>query len=422
MASSSDPSRVDFGGDEGWLTADQVAEVLSIKRATVYAYVSRGLLQRSVAMDGRTSLFERAQVEELRLGRKPGSPGELRTILATSITKIAEGKVLLRGRDLVADVRSGASFPDVADRIWESDNTAAWEELFGDCSSEPELAAALDLQPLDRLRVAVALASSADPFRSDLNPAVVRRTGPRLIKSMIDGLPMSASRTRTALESESGSVVAGSLWARLTEEEPTPAKVRCLDATMALLADHELAASTFAARVAASTRADPYSVVSAGLGALGGPLHGAASAGVHAALKLFEEHRDTEAGLVAAVSSSGAMAGFGHTIYRKVDPRYDLLVELVTDAWSSDPRLLNLDRYQRMVAQRTEAAPNVDLGLGLLTYLSGMRADAGEVIFAVSRTAGWIGHAMEEYQERPLRLRPKGHYVGRVAVEHRSQE
>ena len=414
MALQSDPSRINSAGDDGWMTAEQVAEVLSLKRATVYAYVSRGLLQRTVALDGRTSLFERSEVEALRTGRNSGSAGELRTILSTSITKIAEGSVLIRGRNLVDEVSRGAGFSDIADLIWEADNKGIWSNLFAASEAPDWPLGDIDLSPLDRLRVAVALASSRDPFRLDLSPPVVRRTGPRLIKAMIDCFAFRGEPNPNPTDAF-GMVVAVALWPRLSPSKPTTLQLRCLDVTLALMADHGLAASTFAARVAASTRADPYAVVGAGLGAIGGPLHGAASAGVHRALRSIEVGGELEVAPGAA-TALGPMAGFGHTIYRNVDPRYGLLLELVTEAWSDDPRLDALEEYRRLVAERTEAAPNVDLGLGLLTYLAGMKSDAGEVIFAISRTAGWIGHAMEEYEERPLRLRPKGHYVGPLHI------
>lgn len=400
-------SRTIADGGEGWLTAEQVAGILGIKRATVYAYVSRGQLHRKVALDGRTSLFDRRAVEALRLGRRPDRPGELRTILATAITRIAEDSVLIRGHDLIGAVRNGWGFLDVANIIWES--TGA--DLADDDRPESELWPFSDTgATLDRLRIAVCVASSSDPLRSDLSPSTVRRTARRLINAMIAGVgPDGASPT----EADQGDVSpASSLWTRLSPLDPTPQRVRCLDAAMALLADHGLAASTFAARIAASTRADPYSVVIAGLGALGGPLHGAASSGVHHVLADLAGDDDPLALISRSQRQWGHIPGFGHTVYRRVDPRYLVLHELVAETWRGDRRLDDFLTYRNTVARRTEAAPNIDLALGLLTYLADMVPEAGEVIFAVSRAAGWLGHALEEYDEKPLRLRPKGHYVG----------
>ncbi|MFV2039863.1 MAG: citrate/2-methylcitrate synthase, partial [Acidimicrobiales bacterium] len=181
---------------------------------------------------------------------------------------------------------------------------------------------------------------------------------------------------------------------------------------LALLADHGLAASTFGARVAASVRADPYSVVATGLGIVGGTLHGAASGAVHDVLD--EADRSGNVGLAVGEAHRryGRNPGFGHTIYQTEDPRYHALMARVSDAWSEDARLATVHGVRDLVSERTDAVANVDLALGSLTWLAGMDRDAGEAIFAIARTAGWIAHALEEYEEQPLRFRPQARYAG----------
>ena len=120
-------------------------------------------------------------------------------------------------------------------------------------------------------------------------------------------------------------------------------------------------------------------------------------------------------------SSPASIPGFGHTIYRSQDPRFAALCAAVERAWPGDVRLRVLDQYRRSIGTRTESAPNVDLALGFLTWMAEMDPGAGEAIFAVSRCAGWVGHAMEEYEERPLRLRPRGHYVGPLPIDERTR-
>jgi len=431
MAVPTDPSRIDVDGHAGWLTAAQVAELLGVKRATVYAYVSRGLLHRRLALDGRTSLFDRNEVEGMRSGRRSTPPGELRAVLASGITRVAEDSILIRGRSLTAAVEGGIRFTQIADLIWGGDNTDLWADLFGSAPSAAEtggspptgpsdlLAAAGDkLSPLDRLRLAVIVAANADPLRHDLSAPVVRRTGPRLIKAMIEGLP-SVDPGGREFPDHNDWPVAGALWARLSTTTPSVAKLHCLDAALALLADHGLAASTFACRVAASTRADPYAVVGTGLGVVSGPLHGAASSAVHDVLARLADHDDPLADhddpLVATTdkSSSGqGLPGFGHSIYRRQDPRFAVMSRLVNEAWNGDRRLMLVERYHRAATERTDAPANVDLVLGALTLLADMSPQAGEIIFAVARTSGWLGHAIEEYGERPLRIRPKAQYTG----------
>ncbi len=424
MTTAGDASRTDVEGTGGWLTAAQVAEALGVKRETVYAYVSRGILHRRMALDGRTSLFDRQQIDDIRRGGRGAATGELGTVLATAITRVAEGSLVVRGRDLVQLVESGVGFEAVAELIWQADHPGRWETLIDRVPlvvAEPAEAA---MPVLDRFRIAVASAAAADPFRDDLSAAVVRRTAPRIIRAMVDSMPavdgsqldQPGHRRSDAPDDGPPMPMAGLLWPRLSAQQPTPAKLRALDVALALLADHGLATSTFAVRVAASVRAGPYAVVGAGLGALDGPLHGAASGDVHRSLAVVAAGGDVATELTGRDWSAGSTPGFGHSIYRSRDPRFSALAAAVARAWPDDPRRLVLDEYRRTIGARTESAANVDLALGFLTWMAGMTPEAGEAIFAVSRSAGWLGHAMEEYQERPLRLRPRGHYVGPLPI------
>ena len=257
----------------------------------------------------------------------------------------------------------------------------------------------------------VARSSSADPLRHDLSPKSVRAVGRRLIPALAVGL-QAPSPPLTSQRHARVHTIAGALWARLAQRRPDEAELDALDAAMALLVDHGLASSTFAARIAASVRADPYSVVTTGLGAFGGPLHGSASAGVHDLLT--ETERTGSASEAAGIvrRRMGGYPGFGHTVYQLQDPRYGALMARLIDAFGDDPRLVNVYRVRDVIGERTDAIPNVDLAIGALTYLASMGADAGEVIFAVARTAGWLAHAMEEYAEKPLRFRTKAKYAG----------
>jgi citrate synthase len=194
-------------------------------------------------------------------------------------------------------------------------------------------------------------------------------------------------------------------------DPPTPTQLRALDVALALLVDHGLAASTFAARIAASVRADPYSVIATGLGPLAGPRHGAASAAVH---ELYAHvAADGVAAAVGALQRRGTeLPGFGHAVYTRQDPRYGSLMAALIDGWADDPRLADVYRLRDLVGERGGGVPNIDLALGALTWLAGMPAEAGEVIFAVARSVGWLAHALEEYDERPLRFRPQARYIG----------
>jgi citrate synthase len=199
--------------------------------------------------------------------------------------------------------------------------------------------------------------------------------------------------------------VAERLWKALRDGEARARaeQVRALDAALILLADHELAASTFAARVAASAWAGPYRVILAGLGPLGGALHGGAGVAVEALIDEVVTGADPGEALDARLAR-GPVPGFGHRVYRDRDPRADHLLGRL----SPDPVVATL---LDAAAQRQMPAPNVDLALAALVRSHGLRPGSSATIFTVARIAGIVAHGLEEYEHR-LRFRPRASYVG----------
>jgi citrate synthase len=174
-----------------------------------------------------------------------------------------------------------------------------------------------------------------------------------------------------------------------------------------LLVDHDLAVSTVAARVAASTRAHPYAVVSTGLSAMEGPLHGGASS--LAFTMLGDAVRSDAKAVVAEHLRSGRdLPGFGHSLYPDGDPRAAALL----DRLAHEPSAARVLETVSRLSDASRQHPNVDLVLAALAHAAGMGRTAGEVVFAVARSVGWIAHALEEYDEAPLRFRGQGRYRG----------
>ncbi len=177
-----------------------------------------------------------------------------------------------------------------------------------------------------------------------------------------------------------------------------------------------MAISTLAARAAASARANAYAVVTAGLGALDSLLHGNASVEAARMLARIVSGESPERVVADTVAARrGAVPGFGQALYPGIDPRARAILGMLRAVDGAEPVLDAVERTTRMLGVRTGVHPNVDFGLGALTLATGMAADAGEVIFATARSVGWIAHALAEYQERPLRLRPVGRYVERLS-------
>jgi citrate synthase len=167
--------------------------------------------------------------------------------------------------------------------------------------------------------------------------------------------------------------------------------------------------------VAASARADPYAVVLAGLGPVAGPLHGGASAG---ARRMLDAAAGSGAGpaLAEALETSGSYPGFGHPLYPDGDPRARVLLDLVRAAAGGRPAMNVTDEVLTLARRRAHLEPNVDFALAALGSVASMPTTAGEVIFSIARMAGWLAHAIEEYEEVPLRFRPRARYVGRPSA------
>jgi citrate synthase len=182
-----------------------------------------------------------------------------------------------------------------------------------------------------------------------------------------------------------------------------------VNAALVLMADHELATSTMAVRVAASTRADLYDVLLAGLGTIAGPLHGGASQQVTALLGEARLH-----GVERAVNDSlrwqGVLPGFGHSVYKRGDARCTVLLGLFEEMASPEDVELVRDLVG-LAADHDIPPPNVDLALASMAWATGMPPDAGRTLFTVARVAGWTAHYLEELEERPLRYRARAVYA-----------
>ncbi|MFD0304005.1 citrate/2-methylcitrate synthase [Streptomyces sp. NPDC127119] len=400
-------------GEERRISTRQAAELLGVKPETVYAYVSRGRLGSQINPGGRGSTFDPQEVEALarRNRREPAmsSPTAGTLSVRTRITLIDKDRYYFRGVD-ATELAARHSYEEVAEWLWTgvlrpgATFTAPGESLT--VARRAVDALPEHTSPTDRLRVAAIAAAAADPLRFDLSEQSVLGTARTLIPTLVAALPPKRHDQRD------DGPLAHRLWARLSGREASEASLRALDTALALLVDHDLAASTLAVRVAASARAHPYAAVSAGLGVLEGPLHGAASGLAHRML-LDVLDRGTAAPVIADELRAGRrVPGLGHRLYAGEDPRARALFALLEDIPDAAPALAAAHDVVTTTARHVPLHANVDLALAVLTASSGMPASAGETIFAVARTAGWIAHTLEEYGEAPLRMRPSGHYVG----------
>jgi citrate synthase len=381
------------------LTTEDVAHRLGVKPSTVYAYVSRGLLKSRRNAEGKGSLFARADVDAFVAHRKRTTT----PVVQTGITLIQYGSLFYRGFE-ATKLAFTTRFESVVTLLWTGDlNDVALTPAPALLAVARPTAAGLPAaaRTTDHLRVIVAAAATADPLRFDTARTAVATTGRALLATMVEALP-------SAVAPLSPASLAEALWHRLSLTQPTGAELRLLNAALILLADHDIAASTLAARVAASTRANPYAVVGAGLAALDGPLHGAASGLAHGMLAEASTRNDPVATIADYLRAGDPIPGFGHHLYPDGDPRATALISELPAGRVRDVT----DHIIETMRTRSGVHPNIDLALAAFTLQYGMPADAGEAIFAVARTAGWIAHALEEYEARPLRFRFSAQYAG----------
>ena len=278
-----------------YLSTAQVAARLGVKPETVYAYVSRGLLVSTRIPMVRGSLFAVDEVEQLasREGARRTAGGSVEHI-RSQLTLLAEDELYFRGKKATELVDLG--FERVAEFLWTGDlpDQVDWPE-----SAPIHLNLPPTARLVDRMKLSVDYAAAADPFRADLTERSLVNTARGIISAAMPGTGHIAER----------------LWMAIAPKKPTDDQLHLLDSALVLLADHDLAASTLAARVAASARANLYAVVGAGLSAMDGTLHGAMPERAAALLD-----GDPRVSLGNALRD-GRVPGFGHPIYQHRDPR-----------------------------------------------------------------------------------------------------
>lgn len=400
--SPADPTDDSLADLPDGLTTAQVAAYLGVKPETVYAYVSRGVLTPTRRRGRGGSRFSVDDVRAL-VGAGGATPRRRRAAgvsedVTTRITLIEDDTVSYRGHDVV-DLSRTRTFAQVCSLLWERAPRGATLAP-SERAALAALVAALapGTPPLDRLKHAVLLAAAGDPGRHDATPQSVVDAGARALMHMAASLPGADLQAADPV---------GVLHGHLSATGSLPRAD--LEAAMVLLADHDLAVSTTALRVAVSVRADSYSCLLSALAAADSPAH---VAGPHAAHSwLAGALADPQAALSHALHQPRPPPGFGHAVYVEVDPRAEELLQRVLPR--CDPGVVEaITRLRTELRDRRGWLTSVDLALGLLTLTSGLAPQAGPVVFACARVAGWTAHAVEERAEAALRFRLRGVYSG----------
>lgn len=399
-------------GSGRYMTAREAAGELGVSLPTLYAYVSRGMVRSEAAEGGRRS--RRYRVEDVRalLERKERrrdpervAEGALRwgaPVLESGITLVDGGRLFYRGRD-VEELAVGSSLEEVAALIWAGDPGRAGEIFASSPEGLPRrvretLATLEGLPAIEVFQASLPVAAAGDPAGYDLRPAAVARTGVKILHLMA-GAVGGKGTGRTAESLRRG-------WC---PEEPNAAEL--IDAALVFCADHELPVSTFSARCVASARATPYAAVQAGLAALGGTKHGGQVELAEAFLREVDTAGDAGAVVAWRLRRGDGIPGFGHRLYPEGDPRGAGLLRATAASYPRSPAVALAEAVTEAVLDLTGERPTVDLALATVGRALGLPPGGAVALFAVGRTVGWIGHAIEQYASDDL-VRPRARYVG----------
>lgn len=392
--------------DGGYLTAREAAAALGVTPATLYAYVSRGLV-RSEATGGRARRYHAADIAALSRRRRPADPEAMARsaleagapVLDSAITLILDGRLYYRGRDALALARS-ASVAEVAALLWEGDPTSIFvtgnlPAAAVDFAAARKAVAALPAP--ERCMALLPLAAARDPRGFDRAPAAVAATGARILRLMTAVVAGAASTGATV------DAVLARAW-RLSPEQQA-----VLRAALILCADHELNASAFTVRCAASAGTSLYHALAAGIAALRGTRHGGVTERAAALLASALEAADLGEFCAARLRRGERFPGFGHPLYPGGDPRGRLLLELLAER--GGPGMVQGLRLAEMVHALAGLAPNIDFALALMGSALALPPGAPLAVFMLGRSLGWIAHAAEQYAAGNL-IRPRARYVG----------
>ncbi len=406
---------------EDWVGAREASEFLGVKRETLYAYVSRGKLRAAPGSDGRGKVYSRADLERVRersqarSGHAPVAASALHwgePVLDSQISSFPPGGHHYRGVSAVEQAKEG--FEPTCELLWTGQGADEWPDwpLPEDLGAEPRRVAGLlpkDARPTDVLPLAIAAMAAADPLRFAAPPAADLHRARLILRRMVGwmALPRGLAACLDALRAPrlAVGVVHGLGGAGIDD----PTVLYAADLALVLSADHGLTASTFAARVVASTGADLYSSLSAGLGALSGPKHGGISDRVEALVDEAGKPARAAAVVHDRLRRGEAIPGFGHRLYPDGDERTPHLMEVARQL-GGGPRLETVFAIARTMEEAGHEPPSLDFGLVAVAEALGLCRGAAVGIFAVGRAAGWVAHIIEQRESNQL-LRPRARAV-----------
>ncbi len=394
----------------GALSAEEAARALGVSRATLYAYVSRGLLRSEARAGSRARAYRGEDVTALlRRREQRRDPAQAAAdalhwgapVLASSLALISGGRLYYRGIDAL-ELADQSSLEEVASLLWRGDRRLPFPDALPEAG--PALGAARrlarELPPLEGYQVALAVLAGEDPAAWDLSPEGLQRSGARILRLLAALATGGEPSGRPVAE------VLQRAWAPRAHDTR-----RLLDGALVLWADHELNVSTFTARCIASALSPPHAVVCGALSALRGARHGGATEQVAALFDEAAEPGRARRILEDRLRRGELLPGFGHPLYPDGDPRARWLLERLAQARPRAREHGLAGALARAAFELVERRPNVDFALVALCRGLGLPPRAPLALVGIARSVGWIAHAIEQIEDGRL-LRPRARYVG----------
>lgn len=397
--------------DPELIPATEACTLLGISAATLYAYVSRGLLSSRPGPSARSRVYLRAEVERLAQRKRAGHGAERGAaqsldrglpVLETRISLIRPDAPYYRGRSAVAAAQAGATLEDIARLLWECEEQDPFTAPAPSPWPQRIAGIALDatLPPIERTMACIPLLAleqrqslnAAAAIRREVAATLLRQNAALLVGTTPDARPVHRLLADAWMPGDA-------VFAELVRS------------ALVLCADHELNVSAFAARVVASTGAHLHATVSAGLAALSGPRHGGATARAHALL-LDAEASGAPAAFIAERWRRGdELPGFNHLLYPDGDPRGAELLRQLRALRGGSPRMQHVEAVLAATQEVSGQHPNIDGMLGAICYVHELPGVHALVMFAAARLTGWLAHALEQQALGTL-IRPRARYTG----------
>ncbi|MGL4697782.1 citrate/2-methylcitrate synthase [Enterococcus larvae] len=348
----------------------------------------------------------------------------------TKISAIVENQLLFAGYNIDELVEKDVLFEEVIYLLWylrapDAEELASFQEaLYAQMPVSDTIITSLKIQtrenlhPMSVLRSTISLLGVFDPDAEETDREAIYDQS-MAIQAKMPTIIAAYARLRRGLDpippKQDGTALAANFLYMLTGEEPEKKNVQAMNRSLVLHADHDFNASTFTARVCASTMSDVYSCITAAIGSLKGPLHGGANE------KVFDMLREIDEGTLAVeeyldqkMDRKEKVMGFGHRVYKVEDPRKKHLKRMAQELTASTGKqqwyFLSC-QIEQYLKEKKGLIPNVDFYSATVYHCLNIDSDLFTLLFAMSRVSGWLGHIYEQKIEDCL-IRPRSLYVG----------